>query len=70
MRKIIFIAMLFGLFYLQGCEEEPVQETELICGTNEENINGVCEIILEPEEIALRDALIYADDMSNYQCVS
>ena len=67
MRKIIFIAMLFGLFYLQGCEEEPVQETELICGTNEENINGVCEIILEPEEIALRNALTYADDMMNYQ---
>jgi hypothetical protein len=66
MRKIIFIVMLFGLFYLQGCEKEP-EETELICKTNEENINGVCEIILEPEEIALRNALTYADDMSNYQ---
>ena len=65
MRKIFFIIMLFGLFYLNGCENEP--EQELICGPNEENINGVCEIILEPEEIALRDALIYADDMSNYQ---
>jgi hypothetical protein len=65
MRKIFFIIMLFGLFYLNGCEKEP--EQELICGPNEENINGVCEIILEPEELALLNALTNADDMSNYQ---
>jgi len=65
MRKLIWIAIFFGIFYLQGCEKEP--EPELICGTNEENVNGVCETILEPEEIALRNALTYADDMSNYQ---
>lgn len=65
MRKIFFIIMLFGLFYLNGCENEP--EQELICGPNEENINGVCEIILEPEELALINALNNTNDISNYQ---
>jgi len=65
MRKFFFIVMFFGLFYLTGCEKDPIDE--LICNTNEENVNGVCETILEPEEIALRNALVYADEMSNYQ---
>ena len=72
MKKIIFIIMLFGLLYLQGCEEEPVVETpiptpELICESNEEIVNGVCVIVLPPEEIALINALSNADDMTNYQ---
>jgi len=56
MRKIIFIVMFFGLFYLQGCEKEPAEQTVI-----------ETEIILEPEEIALRNALTNADGMSNYQ---
>jgi hypothetical protein len=65
MRKVFFLVALFSLFFLQGCQDEV--EPTLQCGTNEENINGVCEIVLQPEELALINAIANADDLSNYQ---
>ncbi|MCR3905403.1 MAG: hypothetical protein NUK62_00045 [Tenericutes bacterium] len=65
MKKVFFLVALFSLLFLQSCQEEVIPTLQ--CGTNEENINGVCEIILQPEELALVNAIANADDISNYQ---
>jgi hypothetical protein len=68
MRKIFYIFMLLGLFFLQGCQDEgePSVPT-LVCGTNEEVVDGVCKAIYEPEELALMNAIDHIGEMSNYQ---
>jgi len=68
MRKIFYIFIFLGLFFLQGCQDEgePSIPT-LICGTNEEIVDGVCKAIYEPEELALMNAIANIDEMSNYK---
>ncbi|MBU1144069.1 MAG: hypothetical protein KKH92_10575 [Firmicutes bacterium] len=69
MKKVFYIFMLFGLFFLQGCQNEPTESAvpTLVCGTNEEIVDGVCKAIYEPEELALMNAIANISDMSNYK---
>ena len=68
MKKIVYIFMLLGLFSLQGCQDEgELSVPTLICGINEEIVDGVCKAIYEPEELALMNAIANIEMMSNYK---
>ncbi|MDO9628857.1 MAG: hypothetical protein Q7I99_03060 [Acholeplasmataceae bacterium] len=67
MRKIFYVIMLFGLFFIQACKGEETVPIEIVCGTNEENVDGVCQIIYLPEELALMNAIKNIETMKNYQ---
>lgn len=69
MKKVFYVFMLFGLFFLQGCQGEPTEPVipTIVCGTNEELVEGVCEAIYEPEELALMNAIANFETMSNYK---
>jgi hypothetical protein len=69
MKKVVYIFMLLGLFFLQGCQNEPTEPSvpTLVCGTNEEIVDGVCKAIYEPEELALMNAIAHIEEMSNYK---
>lgn len=45
MKKFVFFALMMCIFILSSCEEKPIE-----CETDEELIDGVCEVIKTPFE--------------------
>ena len=69
MKKVFYLFLLLGLFFIQGCQTEPTEPVipTIVCGTNEELVDGVCEPLYEPEELALMNAIANIESMSNYK---